>query len=363
MTPVRPFLFWFGALALACVVIYLLRSILLPFVAGFAVAYLFDPVADWLERRGINRSVAALAAMLLFFLAVLAVMLLIVPVLQGQVADLAGRIPQLVELLRERLLPDILSALDRSGFNVGAELQKAATAFGRDILGIVGSLIGGALSGGAALLNLLSLLFITPIVAFYLLRDWDRMVADIDEWVPRRNVEEVRAIARDIDRVLGSFVRGQGTICLLLGTFYALALALAGLDFALIIGILIGFISFIPFVGAIVGGSLSILLAVAQFWPDYMHIGLVAGIFVLGQVIEGNVLQPKLLGDSVGLHPVWVMFALLAGGVLFGFVGILLAVPVAAAAGVLVRHLHDRYLMSHLYRDAEPAPGGDGAVP
>jgi len=361
VTAGRQLLYWSAGFLVACLALWLLGSILLPFVAGIAVAYLLDPAADRLERLGAPRWLAATAGLLGFLVAVLLLLLLLLPVLQSQVGELANRLPGLLTTLRERVLPELMDLLERFGIESRADLKQAASGATQNAMSVIGGVLTGALTGGAAIVNLLSLLFITPIVAFYLLRDWDLIVAAIDAWLPRQHAPEIRAIARDIDAVLASFVRGQGTVCLALGIFYAVTLSLAGLNFALVIGILIGMIAFIPFVGAIVGGILSMLLAITQFWPDWEPIAVVAGIFVLGQALEGNVLAPRLLGSSVGLHPVWVMFALLAGGALFGFVGVLVAVPVAAAVGVMVRHAHARYLASALYLGA--APPSDAAPP
>jgi predicted PurR-regulated permease PerM len=220
-----------------------------------------------------------------------------------------------------------------------------------------------------ALLNLVSLLVVTPIVAFYLLLDWDRIVAKVDGWLPRDHVETVRRLAREIDTSLAGFIRGQGTVCLLLGSFYAVALSLAGLRFGLAIGLLAGALTFIPYAGAVIGGVLAIGVAVVQFWPAFGSIALVAATFVAGQFVEGNILSPKLVGQSVGLHPVWLMFALFAFGYIFGFVGLLLAVPLAAVAGVLVRFALGQYLASPLYvgrpashPDPVPLPSDASAI-
>jgi predicted PurR-regulated permease PerM len=209
-------------------------------------------------------------------------------------------------------------------------------------------MIAGLLSGGAAAANTLSLLVITPVVAFYLLRDWDRIARTVDGWLPRAQAPTLRTLAREVDRTLAGFLRGQGTVCLLLGVFYALGLSLVGLDFGLVIGLLAGLLSFIPFVGSIVGLFLSVGLAVLQF-DDWLPVAIVAGVFFVGQGLEGYVLTPRLVGRSVGLHPVWVIFAILAGGALFGFVGVLLAVPVAAVVGVGARFALSRYLASPYY--------------
>jgi len=201
--------------------------------------------------------------------------------------------------------------------------------------------------------NFVVFIVVVPVVAFYMLLDWDRMVAKVDGWLPRDHAPQIRAIARQIDKVLSGFVRGQVSVCLILGSFYAIALMLAGLNFGLIAGAIAGGLTFIPYVGAVIGGVLSIGLALYQFWGDWMSIGIVAGIFVAGQFLEGNVITPRLVGSSVGLHPLWLIFALSAFGTLFGFVGMLVAVPVAAVIGVLARFALDRYLEGRLYRGLE----------
>jgi predicted PurR-regulated permease PerM len=197
-------------------------------------------------------------------------------------------------------------------------------------------------------------MIVTPVVAFYMLLDWDRMVARIDGLVPRENLETVRELSRQIDTTIAGFIRGQGTLCLVLGVYYATGLTLTGLNFGLLIGLFAGAISFIPYIGSTLGFVIAIGLALVQFWPDYLWIGLVAAVFVTGQFLEGNILQPKLVGNRVGLHPVWLMFALFAFGLLFGFVGLLVAVPVSAAIGVLVRFAISRYLDSDLYHGTPP---------
>ncbi|MGB1088839.1 MAG: AI-2E family transporter, partial [Alphaproteobacteria bacterium] len=230
---------------------------------------------------------------------------------------------------------------------VGAELARSTIQWGM-------SLAREALNQGVALFNLLSLLVITPIVSFYLLLDWDRMIERIDGWLPREHRQTITALALEVDRRMAGFVRGTGLVCISLGSFYAIALTLLGLEFGFIVGAIAGAVSFVPFLGFIVGFVLSGLLALVQFWPDYMMIGAVAGVFIAGQVIEGNFLTPRFVGRNVGLHPVFVIFALLAFGSIFGFVGVLIAVPMAAAIGVLVRFSIERYLASGFYRGNEP---------
>jgi predicted PurR-regulated permease PerM len=275
--------------------------------------------------------------------------------LADQAVKLGQDLPALVKALLARLddlMPQsvkdmIASAGGSTSGSLGDMVGKAT--------GWLATLLQSVWSGGMALVNLVSLLVVTPIVAFYLLVDWDRLVARVDSWIPRDHVEEIRAIARDIDTALAGFIRGQGTVCLLLGLFYAIGLSLAGLKFGLAIGMGAGLLSFIPYVGAIIGGVLAIGVGLVQFWPDYTSILLIIGIFAAGQFLEGNILSPKLVGGSIGLHPVWLMFALFAFGYLFGFVGLLLAVPLAAAMGVLVRYGLSRYLGSRLYQGSPPA--------
>jgi len=344
--------FWLLFLAASVLAVYVLRDVLLPFVAGMAVAYLLDPVVDRLERVKVGRALATLIVLLAFFVLSIGTMLLMLPLLQSQIEQFAEVAPKYVDAIRVRLEPLVRDFA--AGFDQEAALSKLPGLAG-DALAWVGNLVGRLLSGGAWLVNLISILVITPIVSFYLLRDWDRMVSTIDSWLPRAQAETIRGRMRDIDRTLAAFVRGQGTVCLVLGVFYAAGLTVAGLDFGLVIGLFAGLISFVPFVGTIVGAILSIGLAVAQF-SSWEPIAIIAAIFIMGQVVEGNFLTPNLVGDAVGLHPVWVIFALLAGGALFGFLGVLLAVPVAAVIGVLTRFGLDHYLASPLHLHGIPPP-------
>ena len=212
-----------------------------------------------------------------------------------------------------------------------------------------------------ALLDIAALFVVTPVVAFYLLLDWDNMVAKVDNWVPRDHVGTVRHLAKQIDATIAGFVRGQGSVCIILGLIYAVGLSIVGLNFGLLIGLFAGLISFIPYVGSLVGLVLALIVAIVQFWPDFVMIGAVVAVFAVGQFFEGNILQPRLVGKSVGLHPVWLMFALFAFGALFGFVGMLIAVPAAASVGVLVRFAISRYLDSDLYHGTQrPVPQTGG---
>jgi predicted PurR-regulated permease PerM len=215
--------------------------------------------------------------------------------------------------------------------------------------GFLGGLLNQLWNSGKTIIDVISLLVITPVVAFYILLDWDRMVAKVDSWIPRDQVATVRQLATEMDQAVSGFIRGQGSLCLILGIFYAVGLTLVGLNFGLLIGFVAGMISFIPYIGSLVGLVLAVGVALMQFWPEYGWIIAVMVVFFAGQFIEGNILQPKLVGSSVGLHPVWLMFALLAFGAMFGFVGLLIAVPAAAVVGVLVRFALSRYLQSDIY--------------
>lgn len=354
-------LFWFGGIVVAGFALWLLSAILLPFVAGFAIAYFLDPPCDRLERWRLPRGAAALIVLLGFVLAVALVFLIIVPLLETQIVDLVRRFPSFVDTARndvnslmgffqERLSPDDYAKLRDA---VGAKLGDAFSWLGRLLQSVVG--------GSFALFNILSLVFITPVVAFFLLRDWDRIVARIDSWLPRPHAATIRAQAALVDTTLAGFIRGQATVCVLMAVFYATALSIAGLDFGLVIGLLVGILIFIPFLGGAIGAGLALLLAVTQF-ASWTPIGIVAGIFVVGQAIEGNLLTPKLVGERVNLHPVWVIFSLLAFGNLFGLLGLLIAVPVAAIIGVLTRFALGRYLASPIYDPPAARAHDDGPV-
>ncbi|MWB77863.1 AI-2E family transporter [Pseudooceanicola sp. 216_PA32_1] len=354
--PVREQLkYWGIATVIFFVALWWMGDVILPFVLGGAVAYFLDPVADRIERAGASRATATaiitLSAVLIF--AVLA--LLVVPTLINQAVALFDTAPKLFQDLQAFLTERFPELLDE-----GSTVRQSLTALGETIQSKGGELLNTALSSAATLINIVMLFVIVPVVAFYLLYDWDNMVARIDDLLPRDHAPTIRYLAGEIDRTLASFIRGMGTVCLLLGAYYAVALMIVGLQFGLVVGAIAGLVTFIPYVGAVFGGALAIGLALFQFWGDWVSIGLVAGIFVLGQVIEGNVLTPKLVGSSVGLHPVWLIFALSVFGSLFGFVGMLVAVPVAAAIGVLARFVLQKYKSSLLYRGVS---GEDSAAP
>jgi predicted PurR-regulated permease PerM len=344
--PVRQQAIYWGAAALVFLaLLWFLGPVLLPFIVGGALAYILDPVADRLERMGLPRAAATAIIMLCAVLVLVGVFAYLIPTLVQQVNALIRAAPDYAETLRELLLarwPDLIEedGVLRTGLrDLGEAVQARGAAIAQQLL-----------EGVFGVVNALVFLVVVPVVAFYLLLDWDRMVAQLDDLLPRDHLGTIRRLAREVDATLASFVRGQGTVCLILGTFYSVALMVVGLQFGLVVGAIAGLITFIPYVGAIVGGALAVGLALVQFWGEWGMIALVAGIFVVGQFVEGNILTPKLVGDSVGLHPVWLLFALAAFGSVYGFVGMLVAVPVAAALGVVARFAVAEYKESLLYR-------------
>jgi len=358
----RQIIFWVLFLAAFIAFLMVFSTILLPFIAGMALAYFLDPVADRLERLGLSRLMATVVILFGFVVVFALSLVVIIPIVFTQAADFIQKMPGYITKLQEFVtsphaswLPDwVAGQMDTIKQNSAKLLEQGAS--------FLGTLFQQIWNSGMALLDIISLFVVTPVVAFYLLLDWDRMVEKVDSWIPRDHVATVRQIARDMNLTIAGFVRGQGSLCIILGLFYGIALSFAGLNFGLLIGLFAGMISFVPYVGSLVGLVLAVGVALVQFWPNYLHIGIIAAIFFLGQFLEGNILQPRLVGKSVGLHPVWLMFALLAFGALFGFVGLLVAVPSAAAIGVLVRFGIGRYLDSTLYhghrtgKKAEPEP-------
>jgi len=356
-------LFWLIFVAVLGLMTFALRDMLLPFVVGMAVAYLSDPLADWLERMRLSRNQATIVITFGFIIILLLGLLILVPLVVRQAGELLLQLPGYVEQATKLLQPFVVNMLEAAS-DRGVDVSRddgtqALKEYASQAVTFFTELAGNLVRGGAALLNFLSLLVITPIVTFYLLYEWDNLVEKINGWLPRRYATTIRKLVRDIDRTLAGFVRGQGTVCIVLMIYYSTTLSLSGLSFGFLIGLLSGALSFIPFVGAIFGAITSIGLAILQFWPDDMaRVGIVLAIYVVGQVAEGYVLTPKLVGDRIGLHPVWVMFGVLAGGVLFGFVGMLLALPVSAVIGVLVRFGLDQYLRSHFYDPANTEEDG-----
>ena len=343
--------FWGIGFALLCLVLWLLGSTLLPFLLGAGMAYFLDPLADRLERLGMNRVAATSVIAISGILALAAALIFAVPALIGQIQALVAATPDYIANLAAflgRRYPELFgehSRLMRSLTDVETMMREGGMTVANTVL-----------VGALGVVQVLLLLVVSPVVAFYLLLDWDRMIANVNAMLPREHALTIRGLARDIDTVLAGFVRGQLTVCLILGTFYAVALMAIGLQYGFLVGMLAGMLSFIPYVGSATGLVLSVGIAAIQFWGQPVWIVVTAGIFLFGQFVEGNVLAPNLIGKSVGLHPVWLLLALSVFGTLFGFAGLLVAVPVAAALGVIGRFLIDQYMASPLYTGRAPPP-------
>jgi predicted PurR-regulated permease PerM len=354
MTFQRQVLFWIGALVLLVLAMWLLREVLLPFVAGITLAYFLNPLADRLERLGVSRMVASLIMIAVVILSFVILALLFMPILGAQISAFVQGLPSTITRLQTVLTDETKEWLTKIVGDRLPDLNKSLGEIVTEGAKWIVTFLASIWAGGQALFSIVTLLVIAPVIAFYVLYDWHKMIAKVDSWVPRRNRETVRALAREMDRAIAGFVRGQAGVGLVLGAFYAVALTLAGLNFGFLIGMISGLISFIPYVGSLTGLLLAAVVAIAQFWPEWKWILLIVAIFFSGQFLEGYILQPKLVGESVGLHPVWLMFALFAFGYLFGFVGLLLAVPIAAAMGVLIRFGLKQYMASSLYTGAKP---------
>lgn len=340
--------YWGIAAAVFFLLLWFFGDVLLPFLVGGAIAYFLDPVADRLQRTGLSRVMATSVISVFALVMVVLLVLSVIPTLIAQLTALVNAAPDISHKLQTFLIDRFPQLSDETSTIRQTLAQLAATIQSKGA-----QLASGLLNSALGVISAVVFIVVVPVVAFYLLLDWDNMVARIDALVPRDHRATVRSLARQIDAVLAGFVRGQVSVCLILGTFYSVALMFAGLQFGLIVGAIAGTITFIPYVGALVGGLLALGLALFQFWGDWLSIGLVAGIFAVGQFLEGNVLTPKLVGKSVGLHPVWLLFALSSFGSIFGFVGMLVAVPVAASIGVLTRFGVTQYQGSLLYRGVD----------
>ncbi|MFG1427893.1 AI-2E family transporter [Roseixanthobacter glucoisosaccharinicivorans] len=351
--------FWIGALFAVIIGLWLLRGILLPFVAGMALAYFLNPVVERVSRIGLGRTPASLALVGILVLVVVLLLLVVLPLLSSQLFEFITNLPSYVTRLQNLVTLENREWLNRFFGDRLPDVQRSLADLMSQGVSYLLGLLTSLWSGGQALLSVFALVVVTPVVVFYVLCDWNHMLMTVDSWIPVHQRPIIRRLGREMDMAVAGFVRGQALVCLILGTFYAVALTMSGLNFGLLIGIVSGFITFIPYVGSLTGLILAMGVAIVQFFPDWAMIGTILGIFLVGQTVEGYILSPKLVGDSIGVHPVWLMFALFAFGYLFGFVGLLLAVPLTAASGVLVRFAFSQYFHSPLYtgeEDADPSP-------
>jgi len=341
--------FAFAGIVATGILIYLLSPVLMPFLMGALLAYLGDPVVDRLEARKLSRTAAVIVVFVVILLVVLSLPLVLLPLIEQQITALITKIPKYIDWMQTSVVPFLSQKLnvDASFFNIET-IKKSMTTHWRDVGGIAGYIIDTVTKSGFALVALLANLVLVPVVTFYLLRDWDVLVEKIHHLLPRKQEPVISMLAKESDLVLGQFLRGQLTVMVALGTVYTVGLWIVGLDLALLVGMIAGLVSFVPYLGFIVGILLAGIAAIMQF-GDVMHLVYVAIVFGVSQSLEGMVLTPLLVGDKIGLHPVAVIFAIMAGGQLFGFVGILIALPVAAVAVVILRYIYGVYTESELY--------------
>lgn len=346
----KNWIFWLVLFCFFALSVYVLRSVLLPFVVGIIIGYLLDPLATRFQKLKIGRTAATCLVLLLVAIILIPAIIALAGMIDEQLADFINAVPRYMASLSKKLEPLFVSLQENIPSLSREKIHEYLQGNISNGLKLLGSVLRKLITSGYALFNILSLLLITPVVAFYMLRDWDSFVKKVDGLLPKAYKKEIETQAKAIDKIISSFIRGQLSVCILLGSFYAIGLTLIGLDLGMLVGFIAGVISFIPYVGSIVGFITAMAIAFAQF-DSWVPIAQVVGVFVVGQFLEGNFLTPKLVGDSIGLHPVWVMFALLAGGVLLGFLGLMIAVPLAAVIGVLVRFAIGKYKKSSLYRD------------
>lgn len=351
---------WLG-FALLVLFVYATKAILLPFLMGLAVAYLLDPVTDKFESWKFPRWLATVIVLVLFFTIMGGIVFAIFPLVKAQLSAFINSLPNYFAAARPIFADFWAWATDTFNFsetlaggNVIEEVSKTA-------LSKLGDILAGFWSGGMAVFNLLTLLLITPVVAFFMLRDWDLLITKIDSLVPKKKVATVRKVARDIDTALGGFVRGQTLAALVMAFLYATGWSMVGLEYALVLGLIGGIMAYIPFVGALFTLLLALLIGIGQYGLDFGPLLLVVLVYGVVQGVEAAVLTPKLVGDRVRLHPIWVLFAIFAGGEIMGFTGVLIAVPAAAVVGVLVRFYVGTYLESSLHQG--PAKKGKRKAP
>ena len=355
--------FWLIFSALALMALYLFSGILLPFVAGFVLAYLFNPVASAMRRAGIPRGVSAFAIVAALIAAIGIFLALIVPPIADQFAQLIRELPGWYGRARHYLTQHYGHYLQQV---TGSQTPGAPALAGQQVTERVTpwliSQLEGLLRSGLDFFNSLALLFLTPVITFFLLRDWDKMIASIWEFLPRDQAPVIAKLAKEIDCTIAGYLRGELIVLLIVSAFYMICLGAIGLNYGLLIGLGAGIISFVPYLGSTSGFLISGGVALYQYWPDYTKTALVCGVFVFGQLAEGNVLTPNIVGNKVGLHPVWLLFALVASGYLMGFTGLLISVPLAAAIGVLVRYVLRRYYESPMYRGGGGHEHKDGLL-
>jgi len=339
-------IFFLGALALVFWLIYLIKGVLSPFIFAIIIAYFLNPCVDFLQRkRKISRALATSLILGLFISIVVALVAILLPVIYEQSMDLFEMIPQYAKVLAEEFYPKLVGFLNRFGLNLDGDFyhfianQNLAT----KMFDFWQNIFDNAITSSKTLLGIISLIFIAPILIFYLLKDWKILLTKIDSYLPKKSASVIRKIFFDIDKTLVGYVRGQFNVCFILAAIYATLLSIVGLNFGFLIGFLTGLFSFIPFVGMLCGVCAATIVGLFQWGFDLPHALIITAIFVFGQIVESNFLTPKLIGARIGLHPVWVIFGLFFFGGVFGFVGVLFAVPATAISGVVIKHFASDY--------------------
>jgi predicted PurR-regulated permease PerM len=351
----RQVLFWLAAALMLILLVALLRGVILPFVAGIVIAYFLNPAADRLTQWGLPRGIAAAVIVAAFGALITAALIFLVPLLLTQAQQFAVALPDEISRLRALVEAWARDQLGTHYPDFEAGLDRTSQTLTDNMANLAGFVAGSLWSQGRALFDFLSLLLVAPLVVFYVLIDWHPMLAKIDSWLPRAHASTIRRLAAEVNDAVSAFIRGQGTVCFILAIYYALALGAMGLRYGLLVGLATGLMSFVPFVGWALGLITATIIAVVQFWPEAVPILTVIGIFAGAQVLDAGFLSPNIVGSKIGLHPVWLIFSLFVFSYLFGFVGVLVAVPIAAAIGVLVRFALNIYLASPLYSGIESA--------
>ncbi len=341
----HPLFFWLSILLGLCLFLHLIREILLPFVVGMALAYILDPLADRLEAKGLSRTASTTLISATFLAMTAILMTTLLPMLVDQCIALAAELPTYISQARTTLQPQLMHLTRQFQLNNAQTMKEISDSLTNGLKGIAGGLIQSSM----AVLNVLALLIITPLVSFYLLRDWDKIMQEMDDLLPRRHAPIIREQCAVINRTLSAFVRGQLNVMLVLSVYYGITLSLASLNYALVVALLAALLIILPYIGTIISGAIAIGIAYAQFGATTDTL-IVVAIFVFGQTMEGYVLTPRLIGRSVGLNPLWIIFGMLSGAAMMGFVGTLIAVPVTAVCGVLIRFAITGYRESVLYK-------------
>jgi predicted PurR-regulated permease PerM len=341
---------WVGFTLVVIAAIWLFRPILLPFIIGIALAYILNPLVNIVQRARVSRGLATAIVVFGVLGVIIGLFVMITPLIATQMAGLIARLPGYIGDLQSLVRSFAPQLIEWLGPQRAAQLETSLAQFLGSGMELIGSLTGQLAQGGLTFLSTLAVLIVAPVVTFYLLLDWEGMVKGIDDLLPREHRAEISSVLNQIDRSIAGVIRGQGSVILVLCIYYATGLSLTGLNYGLVVGLMTGLLSFVPYLGFLIGLVLSVGLALVQFAPNWWLVVVVFMIYMIGQFIEGNVLYPKLVGQSININPVWLMFALFAFGFLFGFVGFLLAVPLAAIAATLARYAISRYKDSSLYR-------------